>query len=99
MGNSTATEVAWTASVSLRVATTDLEVFERAITQGDSRGQVCPKSGGAAFGAFLPQAGILSARGRSGRYGSTPMTSAVVGLGNVKSSKPRTGYHATSGTG
>ena len=97
---------AFAASASGRVAVaSDLEVYERAVTQGDLRGQVCPSMGDTGFRGIAWLDGDQSAR-----YGSLRPASAIsarnsVPMGassvttNVKTSKPRTGYCALSGTG
>ena len=107
MGN---TETAYTASALTRVAAASaLEVRNRAVTQGDIRGQVCPAPGGTGFRAFTRHGSGLSAltgpawAGISARYGaqisSVSQFAAIGVMNNVQLSKPRTGYCVTSGTG
>lgn len=84
-------------------ATPALEVRERAVTQGDTRGQVCPTPGSTGFRAFTQHGSGLSAQagsqwtGISARYGAE--TGVISGMNNVQLSKPRTGYCAMNGTG
>jgi hypothetical protein len=110
--NNTAT-VAFAEFVPTWLAIADQKVNALAGTQGDSRGQVCPSTGGSTgFGAQPIQsveqspsqqslgsqsARTLSARIRVARYGSAIRSLTV--MDSVQVSKPRTGYHATSGTG
>lgn len=64
MGNNLAAEVAYAASALARVALTpELEVYERAVTKADPRGQVCPSTGGTGFRAFTWLGSDLSAQG------------------------------------
>ena len=93
MGNNTAVEVAFATSARTWVVSADLEVFERAVSQGDSRGQVCPNTGGTGFGAPTSRPDYLSVRT------GTAASKAVIGMNSIQLSKPRTGYHASSGTG
>jgi hypothetical protein len=110
MGNNLAVEVAYAASAMARVAVTpELEVYERAVTLADPRGQVCPATGGKGFRAFTWHGSDLSAqygpsvRRHIDRSDIAALTSAVTGassvMNNVQISKPRTGYCAMSGTG
>jgi|1186.fasta_scaffold780996_1 hypothetical protein len=77
-----------------------LEVRERAVTQAEIRGQVCPTPGGAAFTLLGSD---LFAQVGFQRSGISARNSAVIGdfsvMSNASISKPRFGYRATSGTG
>ena len=97
MGNNTTAEVAYATSARTWVVSADLEVFERAVPQGDSRGQVCPNTGGTGFGALTSRPDYLSAR--TGIAVHEAGIGSVTGMSSVQLSKPRTGYHASSGTG
>jgi hypothetical protein len=97
MGNNTTVEVAFATSARTWVVSADLEVFERAVPQGDTRGQVCPNTGGTDFGALTSRPGYLSVR--TSTAASKAATGSVTGMNSVRISKPRTGYHASSGTG
>jgi hypothetical protein len=94
MGTNTTVEVASAATVWSLAATTALEVRERAVTLRDARGEVCPASGGT---GFRPQTstGFPTAPSGIARFG---IAGASV-MENDQVSKPRTGYHAISGTG
>lgn len=101
MGN---TDMAFAASALSRVAATPaLEVHERAVIQGDFRGQVCPSTGGTGSRAVTWHGSDLSAQpssprtGLSTRYGAP--ISAFSFMNNVQVSKPRYGYSAMSGSG
>ena len=101
MGN---TVIAFAASALSRVAATPaLEVHERAVTQGDPRGQVCPPSGGTGFRADTWHGSDLSTQASSPRTGISTRYGAQIGafsvMNNVQVSKPRYGYSAMSGTG
>ena len=97
MGCITAVEVAFATSARTWVGSADLEVFERAVPQGDIRGQVCPNTGGTDFGALTSRPGYLSVR--TGTAASKAATGSVIGMNSVRISKPRTGYRAPRGTG
>jgi len=80
-----------------------LEVHERAVTQAEIRGQVCPTPGGAAFTLLGSDLFAQVGSQRSGISGISVRNSAVIGdfsvMSNARVSKPRFGYRATSGTG
>ena len=102
------TEIAYaTSSLTGVAASSALEVRARAVTQGDTRGQVCPAPGGTGFRAFTRHGSGLSAltvqtgsqwiTGSAARYGAE--IGAISVMNNVQLSKPRTGFCAISGTG
>jgi hypothetical protein len=97
------TVIAFAASALSRVAATPaLEVKERAVTRGDSRGQVCPSTGGTGFRAATWHGSDLSIQASSPRTGGSTYgapISAFSLMNNVQVSKPRYGYSAMSGTG
>jgi hypothetical protein len=97
MGNNAAVDVAYATSTRTWVVSAELEVFERAISLGDTGGQVCPNTGGTGFGAVSSRPGYLSVRPGT----SVPKAgfSSAIAMHSVQLSKPRTGYHASSGTG
>jgi hypothetical protein len=106
-------DIAYAASVLTQVAAAPaLEVRERAVTQGDIRGQVCPNPGSTDFRALTQRGSGLSARHSGGLFaqsGSQQWTGisaaygaeivVISGMNNVQLSKPRTGYCAMSGAG
>ena len=80
------------ASGYLHVAIADLEVFERAVTQHDPRGELCPQ--GRWADTKLQLTAVQRASLRSG-FGITSIQ-----MSNVRNNvKPRPGSHAFSGTG
>jgi hypothetical protein len=97
MGNNEAVDVAFATSARTWVVSADLEVFERAVPQGDVTGQVCPNPGGTGFGAVTSRPDYLSTR--TGVAMQAAGIASVIAMFSVRLSKPRTGYHASSGTG
>jgi hypothetical protein len=96
------TEMAFAASVLTSAAAAPaLEVYERAVTQADIRGQVCPAMGDSGFRASTWHGSDLSAQYGPQRIATARPRPVIGGSGftNVQLSKPRTGYSATSGTG
>lgn len=106
------TEITYAVSALTCVAATpDLEVYERAVTQADIRGQVCASTGGRGYRSFSWHGSDLSAQygprpsciGGRPRPGATARRSSTTGassfMTNVQLSKPRNGYCAMSGAG
>jgi len=97
-------EIAYPVSALTRPAAAPaLEVYERAVTQADIWGQVCPTPGGTGFCASTPVGSDLSAQADVQRSSSSIRQSAEIGafsvMNNASLSKPRFGYRVTSGTG
>lgn len=80
---------------SARIATLDLGVYVPAAMQRGVTGQVCPPAGVA--GAVAPMAKETSVSVRT-RIAGGDFASFTSGL-HIQTSKPRTGSHATGGTG
>lgn len=85
------------------------QVYERAVTPGSVRGEVCPQMGGRGFRAFTRHGSDLSAqygstdRVSSPQAGNTIRDRAEIGVFSVMSNgslgKPGDGYRVISGAG
>jgi len=83
--------VAYAAPAYLCVATTDLEVYKRAVELRVAQGELRPQAG---WGSSRQSSPVAQRTSQRSGFGATSMD-----LGGARNFKPRNGSHATSGTG